>query len=117
MELQVDVGQMEAQFGLFGDSVNIDARKVHGLYQTYNWLGNHFGRIQWNSFVTWFKWVLVPVCLETVLISAEDKWIVCAECITGVEIFLAIPIELLGGVSQIEAHFSQFGDSVNIGAR
>jgi hypothetical protein len=34
-----------------------------------------------------------------------------------VEIFLAIPIELLGGVSQIEAHFSQFGDSVNIGAR
>jgi hypothetical protein len=31
-----DVGQVEARFGLFGDNVNLDARKVHGLRQMYH---------------------------------------------------------------------------------
>jgi hypothetical protein len=31
MELLGDVGQMEARFGLFRDSVNLNARLVHGL--------------------------------------------------------------------------------------
>jgi hypothetical protein len=31
MELLGDVGQMEAHFSLFGDNVNLDMRKVHGL--------------------------------------------------------------------------------------
>jgi hypothetical protein len=48
MELLDDVGQMEARFGLFEDSANLDARYVHGLHQMCNWLGNHFGRTQWN---------------------------------------------------------------------
>jgi hypothetical protein len=34
--------QLEAYFSLFGDSANLDARKVHGLRQTYHWLRNHF---------------------------------------------------------------------------
>jgi hypothetical protein len=44
MELLGDVGHVESHFGLFGDSVSIDARQVHGLRQTYQRLINHFGR-------------------------------------------------------------------------
>ena len=39
-----DEAQVEAHFGLFGYSANLDARQVHGLRQTYHRLGNHFGR-------------------------------------------------------------------------
>jgi hypothetical protein len=44
MELVGDVGLVEPRFGLFRDSVSIDARQVHGLRRTYHRLGNHFGR-------------------------------------------------------------------------
>ena len=37
-----DAGQVEARFGPFGDSVNLDARTVHGLRRTYHRLGNRF---------------------------------------------------------------------------
>jgi hypothetical protein len=33
MVLLHDVGQVEARFGPFGDSVNLNAREVHGLRQ------------------------------------------------------------------------------------
>jgi hypothetical protein len=46
MELLGDVGQVEACFGLFGHCVNLDARYVHGLHQTYYRLENHFGHIR-----------------------------------------------------------------------
>jgi hypothetical protein len=39
----VDEAQVEARFGPFGDSANLDARLVHGLHRTYHTLGNHFG--------------------------------------------------------------------------
>jgi hypothetical protein len=39
-----DVDQMEAHFGPFGDSVNLDARLVHSLRRKWNRLRNHFGR-------------------------------------------------------------------------
>jgi hypothetical protein len=32
--------QLEAYFGLFGDSANLDARLVHGLHRTYHRLRN-----------------------------------------------------------------------------
>ena len=48
-----DEAQVDARFGLFGDSANLDARQVHGLRLTYHMLGNHFGSTQWNSLVTW----------------------------------------------------------------
>jgi hypothetical protein len=35
--------QVEACFGLFGDSADLDARLVHGLHRTYDWLRNSFG--------------------------------------------------------------------------
>jgi hypothetical protein len=49
MVLLADEAQVEARFGPFGDSANLDARLVHGLCQTYHRLKNHFGRTRWNS--------------------------------------------------------------------
>jgi hypothetical protein len=49
MDLLGDVGQIEARFGTFRDSVNVDTRLVHGLCRTWNSLRNHFGRMRWNS--------------------------------------------------------------------
>jgi hypothetical protein len=46
MELLGDVGHVEPQFSLFGDSVSVDTRQVYGLRQTYHRLENHFGRTQ-----------------------------------------------------------------------
>jgi hypothetical protein len=67
MELLGDEAQLEACFGLFGDSANLD--EVHGLRRTYHRLGNRFGRIRWNSEVTWVMLNLVSIYLETVLVS------------------------------------------------
>ena len=44
MVLLGDEAQLEARFGLFGDSANLDTRLVYGLRQTYHRLGNHFRR-------------------------------------------------------------------------
>jgi hypothetical protein len=35
-----DEAQVEARFGLFGDTATPDARLVHGLHRTYRGLGN-----------------------------------------------------------------------------
>ena len=35
--------QVKARFGLFGDSANLDARKMHGLHGTYDMLRNQLG--------------------------------------------------------------------------
>jgi len=42
MVLLRDVGQVDAHFSPFGDSVNLDARLVHGLHQMHHRLGNQF---------------------------------------------------------------------------
>jgi hypothetical protein len=39
-----DEAQVDACFGLFGDSANLDARKMHDLRRTYHRLENRFGR-------------------------------------------------------------------------
>ena len=44
MVLLGDEALLEASFGPFGDSANLDARSVHGLRGTYHRLGNRFGR-------------------------------------------------------------------------
>jgi hypothetical protein len=49
MKLLGDVGHVEARFGLFGDSVNLDTRNVHGLRRTHQRLENHFGHTLGNS--------------------------------------------------------------------
>jgi hypothetical protein len=43
MVLLGDVGHVESCFGLFGDSVSVDARQVHSLHQTYHRLRNPLG--------------------------------------------------------------------------
>jgi hypothetical protein len=68
MVLQGDVRQVEACFGLFGDSVNLSARWVHGLRRMYHGHENHFGHTRWYSEVTCVKWKLISICLGIVLI-------------------------------------------------
>jgi hypothetical protein len=42
-------GQQETRFGLFGDSVNLGVRYVHGLYRMYYRHENHFGHTRLHS--------------------------------------------------------------------
>jgi len=49
MVLLAEEAQVEARFGLFGDSANLDAKLLHGLHGAYHMLGNQFGRTRWNS--------------------------------------------------------------------
>jgi hypothetical protein len=65
MELLGDEAEIEARFGLFGGSANLD--EVHGLRQTFHTLRNQFGRTQWYSYETRLKWKLVSFHLEMVL--------------------------------------------------
>jgi hypothetical protein len=67
MVLLRDMGQVKTRFGPLGDSVNLDARYVHGLRRMYHGPGNHFGHTRWYFSVTWVKWKLVLVRLEIVL--------------------------------------------------
>jgi hypothetical protein len=82
---------VDAHFGLFGDSANLDARLVHGSRRTYHRLGNQFGRARWYSYVTNLKWMLVLVCLEIELTLMQDRCTVCAERTLGSEIVLDAP--------------------------
>jgi hypothetical protein len=67
--------------------------------------------------MTWVKWKLVSVHLETMLILMQDRCTDCAECTIGSEIVLTHPMIHLCDVDQVEAYFGPFGDSVNVDAR
>jgi hypothetical protein len=86
-----DEAQVEARFGLFRDSANLDARQVNGLPQKYHRLRNLFGRTRWNSWVTWVMSNLVSLCWDTVLVSAQDRCTVCAKHAIGSRIILDTP--------------------------
>jgi hypothetical protein len=90
-DLLGDVGQMEAYFGPFGDSVNLDTRQVHGLRRTHNTVGNCFACTRWNFLVTWVKWNFISVRLQTMLLSVQGRCTICAEYTMGMEVFLATP--------------------------
>jgi hypothetical protein len=49
MVLLGDEAEVDARFGLFGDSANLDARQMHGLRRTDHRLENRFGRTRWYS--------------------------------------------------------------------
>jgi hypothetical protein len=66
--------------------------------------------------VTWVIWNLVLVSLETVLVSVQDRCIVCAKRTLGSEIIFDAPDGTLGYMAQVEAHFGPFGDSANLDA-
>ena len=138
MELLSDVGNVESRFSPFGDSVSVGAWKLHGLHQTYHMLRNHFGHTQWYFMGMRLKWKLDSVCLDIVLILAQDRCTVCSERTIDSEIVLDTPdgtpwwcgscgISLLsvwrqcwcrlGDVGYVESHFILFGDSVSVSAR
>ena len=48
MVLLGDKAQLEAHFGPFGDSANLDARSAQRLRRTYHKLGNRFGPTRWK---------------------------------------------------------------------
>jgi hypothetical protein len=47
MELLGDEAEVEARFGPFGGSANLD--ELHCLHQTFHTLRNRFGRTRWYS--------------------------------------------------------------------
>jgi hypothetical protein len=91
MVLQGDEAQVEARFGLFGDSANLNARWVHNLRETYHRLRNNFGRTRWYALVMMLKWRLVSVCLKIMLMLMQDTCKFCAKRTIGSEIVLDAP--------------------------
>jgi hypothetical protein len=63
------------------------------------------------------KWNLVLVCLETVLVSVQDRCTVCAKSTMGSKSFWTPAMVLVGDKAQVEARFSPYGDSANLDAR
>jgi hypothetical protein len=76
MVLLGDEAPVEARYGPFGDSNNLEATLRHDLCQMYHRLKNRFGRTRCFSYVG----RLVLVHLEIVLILTQDRCIVCVEC-------------------------------------
>jgi hypothetical protein len=93
MELLEDEAQVEARFGPFGDSANVDARYVHGLRRTYHRLRNYFRCTQWYSKVMRLKRKLISVYLEIVLILTQHRCTICTAHTIGLEIGLHTPDE------------------------
>ena len=83
-----DEALLEARFGPFGHSANLDARLVHCLRRAYHRLGNRFGRTRWNSYVTWVMRNLASFRLETVLVLVQDRCTRCAKRTRGSKIIL-----------------------------
>ena len=67
--------------------------------------------------MTCVKWILVSVHLEIVLVSSQDRSMVCAERTIGSKIGLVHLMVLLGDVGEVESRFCLFGDSVNLDTR
>ena len=70
---------------------NLDAKLVHGSRLTYHRLRNNFGRTGCNPLVMWVMWNLTSFSLEIVLVSVQDRCMVCAKCTIGSEIILDAP--------------------------
>ena len=62
-------------------------------------------------------WKLVSVRFEILLVLAQDRYTVCAECTSGMEIIFGTPVVLQGVMSHVEAPFGALGGSVTLGAR
>jgi hypothetical protein len=67
--------------------------------------------------VTWVMRNLVSVCLEIVLVSVQDRCVVCAKCTKGSEIVLHAPMVLVGCKAQVEASYGPFGGSAKLDGR
>ena len=67
--------------------------------------------------MTLVMWNLTSFSLETVLVSVQDRSMVCAKRTIGSEIILAHPLVLLGDETQVKARFGLFGESANLDTR
>ena len=67
--------------------------------------------------MAWVLWNLVLDRLEIVLVSVEDRCMVCAKRTIGSDIIFNAPMVLLGDEAQLKAYFSPFRDSANLDAR
>jgi hypothetical protein len=67
--------------------------------------------------MTWVMSSLVLVHLEMVLVSVQDRWIVCAKRSIGSVIVLDAPDGRPSDEAQVEARFDLFGDSANLNSR
>ena len=67
--------------------------------------------------MTWVMWNLTSFRLETVLVSVQYRWLVCARRTTSSKIILDEPDGTTSDEAQVEACFGSFGDRVNLDAR
>ena len=67
--------------------------------------------------MTRLKWKLISVLLDIVLVSVEDRCMVCAKRCIGLDIVFNATMVLLGDEAQVEAPFSPFRDSANLDTR
>ena len=67
--------------------------------------------------MTWVMWNLLFVHLEIVLVSEQDRFMVCAKCTIGSETVLDASMVLLGDEAQVQARFGLFRDSTSLDAR
>jgi hypothetical protein len=59
-------------------------------------------------------WNFVLVRLETVLVSVQDRCMVCAKRTIGSKSFRTHQMVSLGDEAQVDARFIPFGDSANL---
>ena len=62
-------------------------------------------------------WNLISVRLETVLLSVQDRCMVCAKRTIGSEIVLDTMLVLLCVEAQVDARFGLFEDNAKLDAR
>ena len=65
----------------------------------------------------WVMWNLTSLRLETVLVSVQDRCMVCTRRTIGSEIILEHLMVPLCDEAQVEARFGPFGHSANPDAR
>ena len=67
--------------------------------------------------MTWVMQNLTSFSLDTVLVSVQDRCMVCAKRTIGSEIVLDAPDGTTSDEAQVEACFSPFGYSANLDVR
>ena len=65
----------------------------------------------------WVMWNLTSLRLETVLVSVQDRCMVCARRTIGSVIKVDTPNGTTSNEAQVEAHFGPLGDGANLDAR
>jgi hypothetical protein len=67
--------------------------------------------------MTWIMWNLILVCLETVLVSVQDRCMIYAKHTIVLEIILDTPNGTPRCHGSCESRFGPFGNYVGVGAR